>query len=129
MTLPGFVLRNAFRNKRRALLSTISVAASLFLLVLLQTLQREFTLPPNDIGSSLRIAVRNKVSLGVPLPARQRSRIEKIPGIVAVTPFSYFGGRFRDMEFTPFAQFAVDPVAFTNVFVDARINRGPLNDW
>src|SRR5690606_7213405 len=60
MTLPGFVLRNALRNKRRALLSTVSVAASLFLLVLLQTFQREFTLPPADVGASLRIAVRNK---------------------------------------------------------------------
>lgn len=129
MTLAGFVLRNAFRNKRRALLSTISVAASLFLLVLLQTFQREFTLPPNDIGASLRIAVRNKVSLGVPLPARQRSTIEKIPGIAAITPFTYFGGKFRDMEFTPFAQFAVDPMAFTNVFVDARIDLPQLESW
>ncbi len=129
MTLPGFVLRNALRNKRRALLSTVSVAASLFLLVLLQTFQREFTLPPADVGASLRIAVRNKVSLGVPLPARQRPTIERIPGIAAVTPFTYFGGRFRDEEFTPFAQFAVDPVAFTNVFVDARIEPDQLAAW
>lgn len=129
MTLPGFVIRNAFRNKRRALLSTISVAASLFLLVVLQTFQREFTLPPEDIGASLRIAVRNKVSLGMPLPARQRSTLEKIPGIAAFTPFTYFGGRFQDMEFTPFAQFAVDPAGFTNVFVDARIASEQLADW
>lgn len=129
MTLPGFVLRNAFRNKRRALLSTLSVAASLFLLVTLQTFLRELTVPPEDVGASLRIAVRNKVSLGVPLPARQRSIIEKVPGIAAVTPFSYFGGRYRDEEFTPFAQFAVDPVAFTNVFVDAKIPPEQLAAW
>lgn len=129
MTLPGFVLRNALRNKRRALLSTLSVAASLFLLVLLQTLQREFTLPPEDVGASLRIAVRNRVSLGMPLPARQRPIIERIPGIAAVTPLTFFGGRFRDEAFTPFAQFAVDPVAFTNVFVDARVEAGQLSDW
>jgi putative ABC transport system permease protein len=129
MTLPGFVLRNAFRNKRRALLSTLSVAASLFLLVILQTFLRELTLPPEDVGASLRIAVRNKVSLGVPLPARQRATLEKIPGVAAVTPFSYFGGRFRDEEFTPFAQFAVDPVAFTNVFVDAKIAPEQLAEW
>lgn len=129
MTLPGFVLRNAFRNKRRAVLSTASVAASLFLLVVLQTFQREFTLPPEDVGASLRIAVRNKVSLGQPLPARQRPIIEKIPGIAAVTPFSYFGGKFKDMDFTPFAQFAVDPAAFTNVFVDAKMPLAQLEAW
>jgi len=129
MTLSGFVVRNAFRNKRRALLSTLSVAASLFLLVILQTFQREFTLPPEDVGASLRIAVRNKVSLGMPLPARQRPVIEKLPGIAAVTPFTYFGGRYKDEEFTPFAQFAVDPVAFTNVFVDAKVPADQLSAW
>lgn len=129
MNLPAFVLRNAFRNKRRAALSTLSVAASLFLLVLLQTFQRELTLPPEDVGASLRIAVRNKVSLGMPLPARQRSTLEKIPGIAAFTPFTYFGGRFRDEEFTPFAQFAVETHGFTNVFVDARIAPDQLADW
>lgn len=127
---PGsFVLINAVRNRRRATLSMLSVAASLFLLTLLQTFQREFTLPPEDVGSSLRIAVRNKVSLGMPLPARQRPIVEKVPGIAGVTPFTYFGGRFRDQEFTPFAQFAVDPPAFTNVFVDAKIAEDQLADW
>ncbi|MCC6234296.1 MAG: FtsX-like permease family protein [Verrucomicrobiales bacterium] len=129
MTLSGFVIRNAFRNKRRALLSTLSVAASLFLLVTLQTFLRELTVPPEDVGASLRIAVRNKVSLGMPLPARQRPLIEKIPGIAAVTPFTYFGGRFRDEEFTRFAQFAVDPQVFTNVFVDAYCPPEQLAEW
>jgi putative ABC transport system permease protein len=129
MTLSGFILRNAFRNKRRALLSAVSVAASLFLLVTLQTFQREFTLPPSDIGASLRIAVRNKVSLGLPLPVRQRSTIENIPGIAGLTPFTYFGGRFRDEAFTPFAQFAVDPLSFTNVFVDAKTPPEQLATW
>lgn len=129
MTLSGFIVRNAFRNKRRALLSTVSVAASLFLLVTLQTFQREFTLPPSDVGASLRIAVRNKVSLGLPLPVRQRGVIEKIPGIAGLTPFTYFGGKFRDQEFTPFAQFAVDPIAFTNVFVDAKTPPHELAAW
>lgn len=129
MTLSGFVVRNAFRNKRRALLSTLSVAASLFLLVTLQTFQRELTLPPEDVGASLRIAVRNKVSLGLPLPARQKPTLEKIPGIAGLTPFTYFGGRFRDEEFTPFAQFAVDPSGFTNVFVDAKTPADELAEW
>lgn len=75
MSLVSFVAKNALRNKRRALLSLLSVAVSLFLLVALQTMLREFTLPPEDVGSSLRIAVRSKVSLAQPLPARQRPAI------------------------------------------------------
>lgn len=129
MTLSGFILRNAFRNKRRMLLSTLSVAASLFLLVILQTTLREFTLPPEDVGASLRVAVRNKVSLAMPLPARQRATIERVPGVAALTPLSWFGGKFREEEFTTFAQFAVDAAQFTNVFVEARIAPEQVDAW
>lgn len=129
MTIAGFISKNALRNKRRAALSVMSVAVSLFLFVTLLVVMREFTLPPEDVGASLRIAVRNKVSLGVPLPARQLQRIEKIKGVAAVTPFTYFGGKFRGEDFTTFAQFAVDPVRFTNVFVDVKTPPGQLAAW
>jgi putative ABC transport system permease protein len=69
------------------------------------------------------------VSLGVPLPARQLPVIERIPGVAAVTPFTYFGGKFRDQDFTPFAQFAVDPTRFTNVFVEAKASPEELAAW
>ena len=129
MTVGTFILKNALRNKRRALLSILSVAVSLFLLVTLLTLLREFTVPPEDVGASLRIVVRNKVSLASPLPARQLPAIERIPGIAAVTPFSWFGGKYRDEEFTTFAQFAVDPQRFTNVFVEAKFNSAQIDNW
>jgi len=129
MNLEGFVIRNALRNKRRAALSVCSMAVSLFLLVTMLTLRREFALPPEDVGASLRIAVRNKVSLGVPLPARQLQVLDRVPGVAAVTPFSFFGGRFRDQEFTPFAQFGVEPARFTNVFVEAKAPPEQLAAW
>ena len=88
MTTVGFIARNALRNKRRFILSVSSVAVSLFLLVTLQVALRELTNPINDEGSTLRVIVRNKVSLAQPLPARQLPTIERIPGVAAVTPFS-----------------------------------------
>ena len=63
MTVSTFILKNALRNKRRALLSVSSVAVSLFLLVTLQVALRELTLPPQSAGAELRVAVRNKISL------------------------------------------------------------------
>jgi putative ABC transport system permease protein len=97
------------------------VAISLFLLVTLLVVMNEFTNPPEDVGASLRIAVRNKVSLATPLPARQLAIIEKIPGIEAVTPLSFFGGRYRDEENTFFAQFAIDPTKLVAVFGEAKM--------
>lgn len=78
MSIGGFIIKNALRNKRRLLLSVLSAAASLFLLVTLMVVLRELTKPPSDGDSSLRVCVRNKVSLASTLPQRQRSEIEKV---------------------------------------------------
>ena len=120
MTTYGFIAKNAFRNKRRALLSIMSVAASLFLLVILQVGLRELTLPVEDVGSASRVIARNKISLGNLLPAKQKPIIERVPGVEAVSPFTWFGGKFRGEE-VMFAQFAVDPEAFLRISVDAKI--------
>ena len=130
MNLPGFVIRNAFRNKRRLALSVSSVAASLFLLITLQVALRELTNPINDEGSSLRIIVRHKVSLAQPLPARQLQVLERIPGIVAVSPFSFYGGLYKgDEKFTSFAQFAVDPPRTLPLIADAKIPKEQIEAW
>ena len=129
MTIAGFISKNALRNRRRALLSVGSVAVSLFLLVTLMTLVRELTIPPEDIGASLRLVVRNKVSLAQPLPWKQITQLDKIPGVMAVTPFTFFGGNYKDLKVTSFAQFAVDPVRFTNVFVENRSSKEQIDAW
>jgi len=130
MTTAGFILKNALRNKRRFALSVSSVGVSLFLLVTLQVALRELTQPIDDEGSTLRIIVRNKVSLAQPLPARQLQIIERIPGVAAVTPFSFYGGLYKgDEKFTSFAQFAVDPARATNLLSDAKVPPEQVAAW
>lgn len=121
MTLATFIAKNALRNKRRAALSILSVAVSLFLLVTLLVALRELTVPPEDIGAALRIVVRNKISIATPLPGRQRAIIEKIKGVEAVSPFSFFGGKYGAEENMTFAQFAMDPHLLTNIFSEAKL--------
>ncbi len=122
MNIPTFILKNALRNKRRALLSVSSVAVSLFLLVTLQVALRELTMPPQSAGAELRVAVRNKISLTTPLPVRQRGIIEKIPGVEAVTPFTWFGGKYKNEGGMSFAQFAMDANKLHSVFGEAKMN-------
>lgn len=130
MNAGTYILKNALRNKRRAALSILSVAVSLFLFVTLQVALRELTVPPEDIGSSLRVIVRNKVSLASPLPAKQLAKIERIPGVAAVTPFSFYGGNYKgDEKFTSFAQFAVDPARMMQVVVDAKSPADQVAAW
>jgi putative ABC transport system permease protein len=129
MTLHAFIIKNALRNKRRAGLTLLSVAASCALLVTLLTLQRELTVPPESEAASLRIIIRNKVSLTQPLPVKQLPILDKIPGVVSVSPFSFFGGNFREETVTSFAQFAVDPARFQGLLVEGRITQGSYDDF
>ncbi|HUR46634.1 MAG TPA: FtsX-like permease family protein [Candidatus Saccharimonadales bacterium] len=129
MTTATFILKNALRNKRRAVLSVLSVAVSLFLFVTLLVFLRELTLPPEDIGASLRIVVRSKVSIANPLPYRQRAIIEKIPGVDAISPFTWFGGKFRGEPNITFAQFAMDAKQLTNIFGEAKLPQAQLDNF
>ena len=121
MNLGSFILKNALRNKRRATLSVLSVAVSLFLLVTLLVALRELTLPAEGAGAELRVAVRNKISIANLLPARQLPIIERIPGVEAVTPFTWFGGKYKNEESMTFAQFAMNPKKLRSVFGEAKM--------
>ena len=129
MTIASFIAKNALRNKRRATLSILSVAVSLFLLVTLQVVLRAMTVPPEDIGSALRVIVRSKVSIANLLPARQRQIIERIPGVEAVSPFSWFGGKFKGDEEMKFAQFGVDPKQLPVLSPDFHVSKAEYESW
>lgn len=129
MNTGSFILKNALRNKRRATLTILSVAVSLFLFVTLQVALRELTMPPEDIGASLRIAVRSRISIANPLPVRQRPIIERIPGVQMVTPLTFFGGKFKDDESVGFAQFGIDATKLVDLFGEAKIPRDQREAW
>jgi putative ABC transport system permease protein len=120
MSTVGFIAKNALRNKRRALLSILSAAVSLFLFILLQVGMREMTLPVEAVGSASRVIVRHKISLGQSLPESQRAIIERIPGVEVVSPFTWYGGTFRGEE-AMFGLFGVDPQSFLKISTDAQI--------
>lgn len=117
----SFVLVNALRNPRRATLSILSVAVSLFLLVTVLVALREITTPVEGAGAELRVAVRNKISIANLLPAKQRPIIERIPGVEAVTPFTWFGGKYKGEQGITFAQFALDPTKLRALFGEAKM--------
>ena len=56
--------------------------------------------------------------------------LERIPGVAAVSPFSYYGGLYKgDEKFTSFAQFAVDPKLCGPLIADAKIAPEQLAAW
>jgi putative ABC transport system permease protein len=128
MTIPGFILRNAFRNKRRLTLTVLSVALSLFLFTVLQTALRELTQPVSSEDSALRLVVRHRISLANVLPARYQSRIEHMPGVEACSRFTWFGGVYKD-EKNFFPQFACEGSKIARLFTEAIFDPKQMADF
>src|ERR1700692_2050626 len=110
MTLGSFVMRNTFRNKRRSLLTLLSISFSLLLLTLMMSMWRTFYIAQRPPDAVKRIITRDQVSLAFFLPAYYRDKIRSVPGVVAVVPMTWFGGRYIDDRPAHFfAQLATDP--------------------
>ena len=63
-----------------------------------------------------RLIIRNKVSITQPLPLSYYARIAALPGVTAVTHQEWFGGTLGDTQRDFFANFAIDPNTFLEVF-------------
>ena len=63
MTLARFVRKNVFRNKRRSILTALSIGFSLLLLTFMMSIWRTFYIDQGSAESAQRVIVRNKVSL------------------------------------------------------------------
>jgi putative ABC transport system permease protein len=121
MTIPGFVIRNACRNKRRLVLTILSVSISLFLLTVLLTALKLLIEPPAAEQASLRIVTRHRVSLANVLPEKYQYRIERMPGVQYCSKFTWFGGIYKDEASSNFAQFAVDADRIFRIFPEAVV--------
>jgi putative ABC transport system permease protein len=130
MTLTRFVTKNAFRNKRRSILTVFSIAFSLLLLTLMMTIWRAFYLDQGSAESAQRLVVRHRVSLTFNLPGYYREKIRAIPGVVSVVPVSWFGGIYKDAKPENFfAQFGTDPEEFFKVFRDMQMSADQTAAW
>src|ERR1700735_3294662 len=130
MTLSRFVTKNAFRNKRRSILTVLSIAFSLLLLTFMMTLWHAFSLDEGSAESAQRLVVRHRVSLTFALPGFYREKIRSIPGVVSVVPVSWFGGIYKDQKPENFfAQFGTDPEAFFKTFRDIQMPPEQFTAW
>lgn len=115
MRFVSLAWKNALRNKRRSILTILSLAASLFLLTTLQAVLYQFEFASGSPKSALRVITHHAVSFTQPIPIAYKEKILQVPGIEAVTGEQWFGGIYvKEDNF--FAQFAVDPVAFLKVY-------------
>src|SRR4051794_18159940 len=108
MKFAHYIYRNARRNPVRSLLTIASTAVTLFLMMILVS----FFSINGDVYESVRIynriVVMNSQGFAGLVPIARVREIAAKEGVVAATPFSWYGGKYGE-ESVPFAQFGVDP--------------------
>ncbi|HKH99002.1 MAG TPA: FtsX-like permease family protein [Candidatus Sulfotelmatobacter sp.] len=132
MTLTQFVLKNAFRNPRRTLLTLLSIGFSMLLLTVMMAVWRSFYIDPLRGESAMRLVTRPRTSsIFMPsMPSYYRQQIRSIPGVVDLTPCNWFGGIYKDDKAEHlFVQMGSDPYTFLKVHPDYDIPPDQTASW
>ena len=115
------IVKNAGRNKRRSVLTILSISAAILLLTLMQAIINSFDSASDLTGAELRLIVRRN-SLADSMPEAYRDKIAQVPGVAAICPANWFGGVYKeDKPEYFFAQFYVDPKALFDVQTEYQI--------
>lgn len=117
------VLKNALRNKRRSLLTVLSISISICLLGTMFALYWSFFLREATDDQALRLITIDRVSITNVMPISYRERIRSAPGVREVMVLQWFGGVYkdsRDMR-NMFARFSVEPRKLFTVFPEYQM--------
>jgi putative ABC transport system permease protein len=123
-----FLIKNLLRNRRRAMLTISSIAASLFVFSALMSAPAVVRRILAQESSSLRIVTHNKAGVFYTLPANYKRRIAMTPHVLAVSGEDIFGGVYRDpAEQLPAV--AVDPDAIDDMWPEWSVPRETLAEF
>ena len=120
MKFAKLILKNVLRNKLRTLLTVSSLVVSLFLIVTLGTILTEMQRGSQE-GNPSRVMTRHSVSLAFLLPIADVQKIQAVPGVKSVMPFTWFGGIYKD-ERNFFANFAVDAPKLKEIYPELKMS-------
>jgi putative ABC transport system permease protein len=117
MTLSTMPLRNLARNRRRSVLTSLSIAASLFIFSVLMSLPSVFAQILADRAGTLRVITHSISGPMYTLPEAYRARIAQQPHVEQVAAFTLFAGIYH-LPSDQFPNFAVDPDAIEKMWPD-----------
>jgi putative ABC transport system permease protein len=125
------VLKNCWRNRRRTILTIISIGISMCLLGVMIAMFHAFYLSDPTPDQALRLVTRNRVSFTVSIPRSYQVQMEHVPGVLAVMVANWFGGVYKDDRDpkNSFARFAVEPEKLFQVYGDSRIPEDQRKAW
>jgi putative ABC transport system permease protein len=128
MNYLSLVLRNLTRNKRRTILTTLSITVSIFIFASLISLPGLLNKVLRDRANSLRLICHSKASLFYMLPESYRRRIETLPHVEAVAAYSVFLATYRDPN-EQLGVLAVDNDHIGEIFPDWDVSAEADHDF
>jgi putative ABC transport system permease protein len=121
--------RNLSRNKLRSLLTGGAIALAIALVCFLATMPDGMNRILESIATNTRIVVHNEAGLVYPLPYAYMQKVRAMPGVVAVTSWTWFGGVYREEDGVSFPNFAIEPDAVAETWPDYGIAPQALEEF
>jgi len=115
MTRSQLVTKNLLRNRRRTILTFLSIATSITLLTVFCATYRYFDHPLMPSKFRLVLSVSARTSMMIRLPLSYRERIARLPGVAAVTPVNMVDSLYGSHDDYMFA-LASDPATFFKIW-------------
>jgi putative ABC transport system permease protein len=116
----GYIARNARRNPLRSVLTVLSIAICIALMMILISFLAINSSVAESLRVNHRIVVMNSQGFAQPVPIARAREIAAMKGVVAVSPFHWYGGKYHN-EVMPFAQFGVDADVFFTIYDELSI--------
>src|SRR6266852_3562208 len=98
MKFSKLIYRNIFRNRLRAILTVLLMAAIFFFIATLLSILENFTLFSEAGKGQNRLATQSAISLANVLPVAHEQKIRQIPGIADVCQMQWFGAYYNDRQ-------------------------------
>jgi putative ABC transport system permease protein len=121
------VWANLRRRKLRLVFTFISILLAFLMFGMLDALRTSLSQAINLAGAD-RLMLQSKVNITVSNPRSHYEKVKAVPGVLAVAPFNWFGGVFKDSKQQIQVQ-ATDPDEFMKVYPEVHLKPEELAAW
>jgi putative ABC transport system permease protein len=128
MKFAPLILKHLRRNWIRTLSTVLAMAVCIFLICTLQTVVDAVNYGLH-LGNASRLVTRHYVSLVFNLPNHYEAKIAAVPGVKNITIVTWFGGMYRgDLKYF-FANLAVEPQKFLEIYPEIMLPEDQKQAW
>ncbi|MCL4212971.1 MAG: FtsX-like permease family protein [Gemmatimonadales bacterium] len=127
MTTTGLVWANLRRNKKRTILTMLSVMVAFFLFGVLRSVITTLD-AATEVGSEGRLISSSASGITFLLPEAHANRLAAVDGVSSVSWANWFGAYYRDPN-DFFAQFAIKADTYIPMYPEIVITAGSMDDF